>query len=549
MKKITNPPAQDPLDPESAPSRQVKSSKTKNWPAWVALMTLILVAIPSVMMVFPMKSSPATTSPDLFSSERAMQHLPVIASQPHPSGSPAQAEVTAYLMKALEAYGLKPEIQKTSGAENVTARLYGSNASGAIVLLAHYDSVPGSPGAGDNGSGVSVLLEVARALAASPPLNNDVILLFDDSEELPGAFTGSTAFVREHRWMTDVKVAISLDTAVGGVISTNETGPGNSWLIDALDEAYSGGAWTSFSGGGGYDTTPFREAGFMVLALEDNYPFKEKHTAMDLPEIVSESSVNQMGEQTLAITRALGNQVLSQKSTTHKTFFALPLFGFFHYPQSWAPVLAVLSSLLWLSAVILTRKKSLITLKGLLLALFFILLSTVLAALFITAVRPVLPQFFNWEVTQWPDWPEVIPPGSLYAFLFFAAMTVAFTLAAYKLARRRCVPTEFALAAFFPFLPVSLVSSFAAPLGGYLFTWPVLIGSTVWLLAAMVPKLRNWPLELPSLLGALPMVLFLLPFIPGIVMADGTKSLPILGAVLALIVSAALPSLDRIVIK
>lgn len=39
-----------------------------------------------------------------------------------------------------------------------------------IVLLgAHYDSVPGSPGADDNASGVAVLLECARALAAACP--------------------------------------------------------------------------------------------------------------------------------------------------------------------------------------------------------------------------------------------------------------------------------------------------------------------------------------------------------------------------------------------
>ncbi len=34
--------------------------------------------------------------------------------------------------------------------------------SGAIVVGAHYDSVPGSPGANDNASGVAVLIELAR---------------------------------------------------------------------------------------------------------------------------------------------------------------------------------------------------------------------------------------------------------------------------------------------------------------------------------------------------------------------------------------------------
>lgn len=39
--------------------------------------------------------------------------------------------------------------------------------AGPIVVGAHYDSVPGSPGADDNASGVAVLIELARRLAGS----------------------------------------------------------------------------------------------------------------------------------------------------------------------------------------------------------------------------------------------------------------------------------------------------------------------------------------------------------------------------------------------
>ncbi|MBO9998234.1 MAG: M28 family peptidase [Cyanobacteria bacterium SID2] len=37
-----------------------------------------------------------------------------------------------------------------------------------ILIGAHYDAVPGSPGADDNASGVAVLLELARSIAAEP---------------------------------------------------------------------------------------------------------------------------------------------------------------------------------------------------------------------------------------------------------------------------------------------------------------------------------------------------------------------------------------------
>jgi len=37
-----------------------------------------------------------------------------------------------------------------------------------ILIGAHYDAVPGTPGADDNASGVAVLLELASAIAAHP---------------------------------------------------------------------------------------------------------------------------------------------------------------------------------------------------------------------------------------------------------------------------------------------------------------------------------------------------------------------------------------------
>ena len=57
----------------------------------------------------------------------------------------------------------------------VVARLEGSNPGGkAVLLMAHYDSVPAGPGAGDDLSGVAAILEAARALKAGPPPANPV---------------------------------------------------------------------------------------------------------------------------------------------------------------------------------------------------------------------------------------------------------------------------------------------------------------------------------------------------------------------------------------
>lgn len=51
-----------------------------------------------------------------------------------------------------------------------------------ILIGAHYDAVPGSPGADDNATGIAVLLELARALAAEPGRYPVQLVAFDLEE-------------------------------------------------------------------------------------------------------------------------------------------------------------------------------------------------------------------------------------------------------------------------------------------------------------------------------------------------------------------------------
>ena len=54
----------------------------------------------------------------------------------------------------------------TEHSQNVIADKPGASNKGSVVVLgAHYDTVPNVPGANDNGSGVAVLLTIARAIA------------------------------------------------------------------------------------------------------------------------------------------------------------------------------------------------------------------------------------------------------------------------------------------------------------------------------------------------------------------------------------------------
>ena len=65
----------------------------------------------------------------------------------------------------------------------------------AILIGAHYDTVPGSPGADDNATGVAVLLELARLLSENPA-RYPVQLVAFDLEETSYEQAGSTHYAR-----------------------------------------------------------------------------------------------------------------------------------------------------------------------------------------------------------------------------------------------------------------------------------------------------------------------------------------------------------------
>ena len=54
----------------------------------------------------------------------------------------------------------------------------------AVLIAAHFDSFPSSPGAADNGVNVAVAVEVLRTLAAGPAQRNPVMVLLNGAEEV-----------------------------------------------------------------------------------------------------------------------------------------------------------------------------------------------------------------------------------------------------------------------------------------------------------------------------------------------------------------------------
>jgi len=510
---------------------------------FLMLLVLVLAAGLSIAQQFPWGVTPANASPDLFSAERAMAHLPAIASEPHPAGSKAQEKVRDYLVTQLSALGLEVETQPFDSGENVVARLRSVDSTGAIVILAHYDSTPAGPGAADNGAGAAALLEVLRALAAGPLPRNDVIALFDDNEEQ--GWIGTSAFIQEHPWIADVRVAISLDTAVRWVVHVNETGPRNGKLVQALARAYRHGwAWMSAAGGGNYDSGPFIRSGFQALSLEDNYAFKEQHTENDRIEIISLASLQQLGEQALAVERELGDLDLSDPWGEHQAFFAVPLIGLVHYPQAWTLPLAIAAAMLLMAAIAFALRRRVAGWRGLLVGFAAIIVAALLAAVSVGALWSQVPKLLSWNTSAWPEWPEVIPPNGGLILAVFALLALALAIGAYWLSRRVSQRADLALSGLVPFAVLALIFSSSEPRLAILPLWPVLIGAIGWLISLAVVKNTAWTTDLPALLAAVVLWLVIPALIFATFFGSGLNEAAMLAAVLALFILVELPAIE-----
>lgn len=86
--------------------------------------------------------------------------------------------------------------------------------SDAILVNAHFDSAPGSPGASDDGIGVGVTIELLRALSSGQKLFRPVILLLNGAEE--SHHTAAHGFITKHRWAPSVRYLINLEAVGSG---------------------------------------------------------------------------------------------------------------------------------------------------------------------------------------------------------------------------------------------------------------------------------------------------------------------------------------------
>lgn len=258
---------------------------------------------------------------EVFSAARAMQRLRHLAAEgePHPLGTAAQRRLRERLEASLRELGLEPQVQvqyvcgamgTCAQVENVVARL-GGPGGGALLLVAHYDSTPVSPGANDDLAGVATSLEIVRALSAlegAPP--QPVVVLFADGEE--AGLLGAEAFRQEHPFARDVGAVVNLDGRGSGGLSTPFQLSGDpAWVLEQVGQDLLAPVVSSAFQAvypflpADTDFTVFRRQGIHGADVAMVGNIFDYHTARDRLETVEPGTVQSLGDTGLALVRAL----------------------------------------------------------------------------------------------------------------------------------------------------------------------------------------------------------------------------------------------------
>jgi hypothetical protein len=338
----------------------------------LGLMAAILAFV--VLAAQPPPPKSATAPAGEFSAARAMALLDrlLTADTPHPTGSAANADVAERIRAELTAMGYAVETQETfacrvawavcGSVTNIISQFPGATDGPAVLLTAHYDSVPAGPGAADDMAGVAAILETARILRAEAPPRNPVIFLFSDGEE-PGLL-GAEAFVTRHPWAARIGVVVNLEAnGTRGQSVLFETTPHNAWLVETFaahaprpvassvfDTIYT---FLPFN----TDLTVYEEAGLAGI----NFAFIEEHpqyhTPLDRPANLSPGSLQHHGDNVLAAARAFAARDLANPPLGRSVYQDVVPGVVLRWPEAWTLGIWLVVAAVWIGVSVVAARR------------------------------------------------------------------------------------------------------------------------------------------------------------------------------------------------
>ena len=345
--------------------------------------------------------APESAPSEQFSATRAIAALHAVSlDEPHPLGTPAHDVVRDRIAGALRALDYAVDVQHAFACSplatcgeitNLIARRPDQPLGGkAVVVVAHYDSVPAGPGASDDGTGVASALEIARAIRHDA-LANPVVFLIDDSEE--SGLLGAEAFVADPTRSTDAAFIINLEArGTTGTPFLFETSGEQRHLVPVMAHAMPHPVTTSLFATiydqlpNDTDLTVFKRAGRAGINFAYLGGGSQYHTPLDRFANVDAGSVQRRGDQALAMVRAFGAANLADLANPNvaaqggAVWFDVFTAFVVWWPAGWTVGIAAVALVLVLVALVGGMRRGKLTLGGVALGVASFAGSVVLAA-------------------------------------------------------------------------------------------------------------------------------------------------------------------------
>jgi hypothetical protein len=315
-----------------------------------ALQFAILAAILGVLLLRMRGPAPLPESAPLssFSAARAIRFEREIlgGDVPHPVGTAAHDAVRERLAARFRTLGYDVTIQRSFACSpfvtcapvaNVIARIPGDNRPDALILAAHYDSVPAGPGVSDDGAGMAAIVETARTLR-NERFRNPIVYLVTDGEEV--ALLGAEGFVADPAALHGAAAVINVEArGTDGPSFLFETSRRNAWLAGVITHSLPRPATSSLYYDiyemlpNDTDLTVFKRVGLAGIGFAHIGRPVHYHTPLDNFANLTPSTVQHHGEHIVAMARALAATDLRQTSSGNSVWFDVLSFFVVSWPQ------------------------------------------------------------------------------------------------------------------------------------------------------------------------------------------------------------------------
>jgi hypothetical protein len=514
-------------------------------PARLAVAVALLAALAAAVVVRTTPPGPrGVEAPGgEFSAARALETLRALAGEgaPRPVGSAANLRTAEAIAARLRALGLEVDEQDAfacgiygvcARVRNVLARL-GAPGTRSVLLVAHHDSVAAGPGVADDLSGVAIILEVARALAAGPPLPRPFVALVTDAEEL--GLVGASAFATAHPWAADAGAAVNLEArGTSGPSILFETSGDPAWLGRAL-RSLPRPVTTSLAPAvydllpNDTDLTVLERHGIPGVNLAFAFDVVHYHTPLDDLARLDLRSLQHQGDKALALVRAIAAEELETPSREPFVFFDVLGAAVAVYRHPRAVALGAALAVAIAGFLLLRREPR--PARALLWGLAAGGAAPLLAAAAVLGARLALG-------TGPLPRPFVASPEPFVAAAWAAGAGAA--LVAIAAAARRAGPAGLFAMAAGPYAILGLVFALALPAGSYVFVLPALAAGIAGVGAGLAAGGPGW-LPLASILPGVTAGLVLFPVAYLFPHMLGLDAAAVVAALVALVVLAVAP--------